>query len=104
MISGPTDSNHCRPRQFYVILDDDAVDSKSVWVGGGDDVLARVTGIILDKRLAGMDVVLESNKCRARESVVKGAMSEAIDSSSWPNNIRVNVRSWHWAKQSAIRG
>ena len=77
-------------------------DSESVGVGGGDDVFAFVARVVLDERLADMGVVREPKKCGARGSIVKGAASEAIDSSPWPDNIRVNVRSWHWVKWSTI--
>ena len=76
--------------------------SESVGAGGGDDMFTFITGVVFDKRLAGVSVVLKSKKCGVRGSVVKGAASEAIDSSSQPDNIHINVRSWHWVKQSAI--
>ena len=84
------------------MLDNIVVSSESIGADGGDDVFALVAGVVFDKRLVGMGVGVESKKCGTRGSVVKGAVSEAIDSSPWPDNIRVNVHSWHWAKWSAI--
>ena len=78
------------------------MDSESVGASSGDNAFVVVARVVFDERLAGVGVVLESKKCGMRGSVVKGTASEAIDSFPWPDNIRVNVRSWHWAKQSAI--
>ena len=76
--------------------------SESVGAGGGDGTFASIAGVVFDKRLAGVGARVESKKCGTRGSVVKGAASEVIDSSPRPDNIRINVRSWHWAKWSAI--
>ena len=75
---------------------------ESIGAGGGDDALAFVTRVVFDKGLADVAAGMETKKCGCRGSVVKGAASETIDSSPWPDNIRANVRSWHWAKRRAI--
>ena len=61
-----------------------------------------VAGVVLNKRLVGVGTGMETKKCGTRGSVVKGAASETIDSSPWPDSICANIRSWHWAKQRAI--
>ena len=50
MISGPTDLNHRRPRQFYVIPDDDVVDSEAIGMSADEGLGVRVTGVVLDDR------------------------------------------------------
>ena len=82
--------------------DDVVASSESIGAGGGDDAFALVAGVVLNKRLADVGAGVETKKCGTRKSVVKGVASETIDSSPRPDNIRVNVRSWHWAKRRAI--
>ena len=82
--------------------DDGSVGSESVGAGDGNDMLVRVTRVVLDKRLVGVDVTLEPKKCRMRGNVMEGTASEAVDPSPWSDNIRINVHSQHWVKWSAI--